>query len=241
MRIITKFENVVDELIAIKNDIGKYILHLCKTIFSRTAAYENIYSNNSQRTFVNALLSKRKIENDKMILENSFHFHFSSSNKELCALFIDGVNSLMDEDLNISFHNSKVKIKKVIATYNSKVFQNSAAFKTVSPVLIPLTEETTKGYIRKGYVRPDEPGFSAAFSECTSSRYNKTTRLKVSNPIGVSFLKCKKVAIPFYGGLVFGFVGEFEIFAEPEVLNFVIENGLGVKTGAGFGMIKLKN
>jgi CRISPR-associated endoribonuclease Cas6 len=47
----------------------------------------------------------------------------------------------------------------------------------------------------------------------------------------------KEVVVDGVGGKVKGFKGKFYIVGKPEILQFLYDFGLGVRTGQGFGLI----
>ena len=49
----------------------------------------------------------------------------------------------------------------------------------------------------------------------------------------------REVYVKHYGGVLRGFKGVFYLEGEPEMLQFVYDYGLGVKTGQGFGLIDI--
>lgn len=52
--------------------------------------------------------------------------------------------------------------------------------------------------------------------------------------------KIKECIIPHYGGYLKGFKGNFQLKGSPEVLQFLYDYGLGVRTGQGFGLLEVE-
>jgi CRISPR-associated endoribonuclease Cas6 len=53
-------------------------------------------------------------------------------------------------------------------------------------------------------------------------------------------ISTEEVLVKHYGGYVRGFLGEFKLYTDnPEVLKFVYQYGLGVRTGQGFGYLEV--
>ena len=64
--------------------------------------------------------------------------------------------------------------------------------------------------------------------------------LKLSPVISKNFeTSIKETIVKHYEGFVRGFRGVFWLEGEPEILQFIYDCGLGVRTGQGFGLLEI--
>lgn len=117
-------------------------------------------------------------------------------------------------------------------------FSPSAIIRTLSPVTVYSTLLTPQNTKKTYYYSPYEKEFSELILQ---------NLLKKADMLNIAAKKefkirpycVKDVYVSFKETLIRGWVGEFEVEGDPNLLEIAYETGLGSKNSAGFGMIEL--
>jgi CRISPR-associated endoribonuclease Cas6 len=123
------------------------------------------------------------------------------------------------------FHPEKIKERKVL-------------FETVGVCVMTDPTQPANNF-DLWYVTPNDlERFNRAFYERTKQRYENIKGAKFpESELYLEPCEIKEVVVDGVGGKVKGFKGKFYIVGEPEILQFLYDFGLGVRTGQGFGLI----
>ncbi len=153
--------------------------------------------------------------------------HFSTSSPELCAYVYNGLLSIREFPL---FEN-KMRLKHMFLKPKFTLTQDKAVFKTLAPVLV-----NTKGN-SNWYLLPGKEGFD----EGLAFSVREICRIFLNMPeAAVEFrpINIRRKVVRHYNMDMQGFVGTFELYGRPEVLNLIYQVGLGVRRSQGFGMLE---
>lgn len=117
---------------------------------------------------------------------------------------------------------------------------SKGSFKSLSPVVVekPVFSQDSP---KARYLIPMEEGFEDALLENILRRFRviKGYEPKIEE-FSFSFKYFKEEFIKHYGGHIRAFLGRFRINTDnPEVLRFVYQYGLGLRTGQGFGYLEV--
>jgi len=215
------------------------LLGFFKHVFSNTNYYEKLYSRKGFKPFSSAIRFK-KLE----ILEGYAHtiahlplkVYFSTTQEEMFKAFL---NSLYNTDFQYRINDEEVlSVKNVECFTKTKVTTNKIKAKTISPVVVKRSDaDYSKCDFNDIYLVPGQEGFMKNLNEYTKRRF-KHFNSKTPGNISVEPIRIRPSGVPFYSGFVRGFIGHFYLHGEPKTLEFVLNNGLGTKTGAGFGYIE---
>jgi len=173
---------------------------------------------------------KPEIRDDKIIIGKNLRLYISSSSLLLGTALYNGLVSIKE------FQIYAMQVVNPIASYiKEDVIRHSAViFATLSPIVIRHYQR------RDRYVLPNEEGFAQSLLNGLSEQwklYNKDD-LDI-NDISVDILKFKKVVMTHYGGLVLGFTGVLQMHANPDVLKFFYQAGIGYRRSNGFGFVEV--
>jgi CRISPR-associated endoribonuclease Cas6 len=149
-------------------------------------------------------------------------------------------------------------VPEMVEKENAPQFTNEVKYICISPLVI--SEGQGNSYVAKKFVLPETDQFSDLLYESTLNRMEQSKGFSIENLS--NFFKFqlipdqnylhkikqdqKKFAriytLPeFQNSEVRGYTFPFTLCAMPEVQEFVFENGLGVHTTQGYGMIDLAN
>lgn len=166
---------------------------------------------------------------------NSLNFLFSTGNMDVFTRFYNGLLT----NSGITIHGCRYEVYN-IRILPLKKFSPCMLFKTLGPCVVPREDRRDKN---RQYIIPDKDNIDEF-----NVVLNRYMRRKYEFLVGgsgwkdIDFSPCgemKVVIIPYKGGLIKGFKGRFYIESTPEVLKFIYDYGLGVRTGQGFGMLEI--
>jgi len=177
-------------------------------------------------------------------------FRFSTASPELAATIYNGLRDVTCYPL----FDNRLFIQRVVFSPQKIIRLHRATFKTSSPVLV-----NCKGN-PNWYLLPGEEGFEEALSfavretariflhECYQTL---TVRLESDSSgkppehnqsrhiLTMRLTTHRRKVVRHYNMNRQGFVGTFELAADPALLNLIYAIGLGVHRSQGFGMLEL--
>jgi len=168
-------------------------------------------------------------------------FRFSTGDEEVAIFFYNGILRLKKEgylhDLSLnSEHGVFFRIEK-ITVEKEPPLKNK--FKTLSPVVIE--RKTHSRDPRERYATPLDDDFDKWLIENLQRRISALSTKPI--PFTEFYLEpesIKEEFIKHYGGYLRGFIGIFKLHTDNlDVLKFVYQYGLGVRTGQGFGYLEV--
>ena len=232
----------------IKMDYAGSLLSLMKLGLSKTdpELFHELYDQHTLKHFATSVyFPSARFNHDKITLsrENKLVLYFSTSNLKLVTAFYNAFTYLHLQSQKARKHLVKpimfddkyiADVWKPYRVKDQKITKSEQLFKTVSPIVI-------------------EDG-SKCFLSCTDQsnldEYNRALRYAInakvkSNPelagLVDSFkfepISTKKTVKREFNMCVEATLGMFKLTGDPELLNYLQENGLGIKTGTFNGMI----
>jgi CRISPR-associated endoribonuclease Cas6 len=115
------------------------------------------------------------------------------------------------------------------------ILQNEVTFVTLSPIIIRHYQKKDR------YVLPNEEGFNESFLNAIKEQLSSCNDnyVDLCHTIKFKILKYKKVVMTHYGGLVLGFTGILQIFANSITLKTFYQCGIGYRRAHGFGLLSV--
>ncbi|MCD6552067.1 CRISPR-associated endoribonuclease Cas6 [Thermotoga sp.] len=176
----------------------------------------------------------KEISGDSIIFESPVFFNFSSSIPQMVGYLYNYIISQTSIVNGSKVAGVNLPVPKVITS-------KTVTFKIMGSAV--LTRSETERY----YVSPEDDDFEEALNYSLQVRLNllkgffEKFSVKVPDfkPVRVVNKNLKKVPVKHYGGYIEAFSGTITLDGSPDILNFLYENGMGVRTGQGFGMLKV--
>jgi CRISPR-associated endoribonuclease Cas6 len=218
-------------------DYRRRFISLLKRIFGKDFDEASV----KPYTFAVYFGKKAKFSNDFITVIDPITFRFSTGDEEVAMVFYNGIIRLKKEgylhDLSPnSEHGAFFRIEK-IALEEEPPLKNK--FKTLSPVVIERKTDSKSS--RERYAIPGDSDFNRWLVENQQRRIS--ILLTKPMPFTEFYLEpasIEEVLVKHYGGYVRGFLGVFNLYTDnPEILKFVYQYGLGVRTGQGFGYLEV--
>jgi CRISPR-associated endoribonuclease Cas6 len=174
---------------------------------------------------------KPEIIGDKIVIGKNIRLYISSPSHVLGTAVYNGLLSINEFPI---YHT---RIANPIISYVKEYDfrRDLAVFVTLSPIVIRHFQKKDR------YVLPNEEGFSQSFNNALEEQwatYN-SGNLGLHGSVKVGLLKFKKVVMTHYGGLVLGFTGIIQFNAEPSILKFFYQSGIGYRRTNGFGFVEV--
>ncbi|MCD6455093.1 MAG: CRISPR-associated endoribonuclease Cas6 [Candidatus Aminicenantes bacterium] len=228
--------------------------------------FNHLYSDTKKRkpfTFSVYLGKTFRAEKEKVLTFPPYEFLFSSGDPAISTHFYNGVLKLRSKKYlldmsSISDSPFYINIKEISLAIEDIIESESVLFKTKQPVVLthPRKKRNHDGY----YLTPLDEEWEKILRTRLSEDYQRVTGnnvdterirfLEVSNPLALevlvrwrkldrSFLDkpIKITKIKHYGGYLTGFKGIFLLCGPVELMQFVYQYGMGIRTGQGFGML----
>lgn len=176
-----------------------------------------------------------KVNNDASIT-----FKFSSSNEEISVAFLNVFMSLASKK------RTKLTPDFDIAIAYPKIYQNlnvgnaeTIIIKTVSPIVINEHKD------KKDYFYSAKSNYQK-FEELLKTNlkfelinFKELDLAQKVDDLNIIPIKVNKSVQTSYNLDIECSTGSFVLSAEPELLNYIINNGLGSKRGLGFGLLRI--
>ena len=200
-------------------------------------------------TFSMLNIPKREIEKDRIMLKSqSLELTISMISKKTLENFIIG----MFEKQRFKIYDKKSEALfhiHMIETIPEPVFKNPVRFKTISPVVLSR-REIYKGKESEGYLKPDEEDYFDYLKRNLEEKYLSyciTTQKQVYDYNIEGFKlnsdwKARLITIradTLAETKVKGYLYDFEISGDIELIRFGYETGFGKSNSLGFGCVKV--
>lgn len=214
-----------------------------------------------RRTILSFL--KNLIENENPELYDEYYGSGKTSIKNYTywaflpgAVFEKDYISLTDDEIKISLSSSEIKL--LMCFYNAMIKFKGKSYPLadgnemkIRSVKIKKTKEIMEEEIIINMLSPlvarwhyadkpdryylyNEEGFNESIQKNMKTRFGDETELPVLEPI-----KCKKVIVKAFGAVIPASMGVFKLKGEISQLNRLYLNGVGNKTGGGFGKFEV--
>ena len=236
MRFLVHLSSLEDKPSKIPVDYRSRFISLLKAVFG-----EGDFINERTRPYTfavyfgkSAKISKNAFEGVKQV-----NFRFSTGDNFLAIRFYNGILKLKKEDYVHSVGDGRFFIKWVSTEKEKPI---TGMFKTLSPVVVERMGFSSRNPMER-YILPSEEGFNEALLENIMRRYIDIIgqELQVGKFI-FEPIRVKEEFIRHYGGFLRGFIGKFKMESDSqELLRFIYQHGLGLRTGQGFGYLEVED
>jgi CRISPR-associated endoribonuclease Cas6 len=232
---LTKLNPGKEAIISI--DYRRRFVSFLKRIFGENFDEESV----KPYTFAVYFGKRAKFEKDFIKVVDPIIFRFSTGDKRVAMAFYNGVVKLKKDfylhDFNprakegTFYKIERIEVEEELPLWNS--------FRALSPVVIERKWTSKKP--RERYVVPGELDFAEWLNENLKRRMSAILIKPLFwSKLYLEPISIEEVLVKHYGGYVRGFLGEFKLYTDnPEVLKFVYQYGLGVRTGQGFGYLEV--
>jgi len=244
----------------IGKDYRNYFLSFLKTVFTKGNAFDQLYSTKKTKPFVFSFWLGKDFEvKEKIKIGERLSMLFSTGDSFVLTSFYNGVLSIKKQHIEIPFGDSNLKIERITLLPLKRITASKVLCKTVGISVLTNPDASAKDF-KKWYIIPtdDLDIFNKALKIRTNQRYryingktkNFDIKLKPLSENEFHIFKSlykqtslnssiNETVVKHYGGYLRGFRGVFFLEGAPEILQFVYDYGLGVRTGQGFGMIDI--
>ena len=217
-------------------DYRRRFISLLKAILG-----EEEFADGKARPYTFAVYFGKEAKVKEDVFENVklINFRFSTGDSLLAVKFYNGVLKLKKKGYSHKVGNGRFLIERISAEEEKRV---KDTFKTLSPVVVERIGFSSKNPEER-YITPNEDGFTESLLENTVRRYSE---IKGKEPKVGSFtfkpVQVREEFIKHYGGYLRGFIGKFRIESDSEeLLRFIYQYGLGLRTGQGFGYLEVED
>lgn len=237
------------EIIELNRDYRRHFISFIKSVFAQSGMYEALYSKKNLKPFTfSVFLGERfampeDVEKEKIIVSSPFHLIFSTGDLEIFASFYNGLLNMKKNGLGLRFNNNIFPINGLFLNRFTKIKSSSAVFKSVGICILTNPEEKAKDF-KKWYITPkdDLEKFNYVLNLRMRQKYEILTGRRLQAEIELIPLgddSIKEICVKHYNGYLRGFKGQFILKSHPEMLQFIYDYGLGVRTGQGFGLLEV--
>lgn len=241
MRIFLQFKS--STINPYQTDLRKKFLSFIKKIFeaSLSNVYKEIFSEKKFRPYVFSPFFGRKFKEG--VLGPEISFIFCTGSYDILSHFWNGLLELKrkKEDY-IKIGESIYNLEYINLIKGKTIKCNKALFKTIGVCILTDPEKDAKNF-NEWFLVPSTKNLGY-FNEILLKRTLKRMEFlkKDVKDKKLEFIpeKIKECIIPHYGGYLKGFKGNFQLKGSPEVLQFLYDYGLGVRTGQGFGLLEVE-
>lgn len=258
-----------DKKIKVERDYRKYFISLIKNAFARSGIFTELYSQKKVKPFTFSVflgddfLIPDEDEKEKIEIKPPFKFLFSTGDPVIFSHFYNGILEMKKNYKGLNLPGGKIfPVKDIILSKNVKIRTSLCIFRTVGVCVLTDPEQNAKDF-EKWFVVPDEKNmdrFNKILEERMIQKYERIkgerldTKIKFTplsekeiplfirqGKLNPSFGEkpVKEVYVKHYNGYLRGFKGVFFLESHPEMLQFIYDYGLGVRTGQGFGLLEV--
>ena len=218
----------------------RVFLSLLKKALEQRGLVDLLYARKRTRPYVFSAYLGREMAFDPE--EKVFHtgerltLWFSTGDVALGAEMLAGLVELRNRPVPYGPNGLALTVERVDVVPEPRVPGRAAVFRTLGVVVLtdPREEATD---MDRWYVLPDDPRFPEVFSLRSRERYQWIVGVPYTGDLEVEVLRWKMRKVRHYGQLLKGFSGAFRVKAHPEMLEFLYQYGVGVRTGQGFGFV----
>ena len=185
-------------------------------------------------TFSKLMAEKRKIERDKLEIEGTTFFKFSSPRKDIVAALVNGLLEKPEVEIaNADFIISSIEVLK------EKEIKEKETFVTLSPISV-TTVKGNNGYRKTIDLYPDEPKFYENLKKNLIKKYMLLYGKEPENKeMDIKVIKAKPKRIKIKNTYHRCTEMVFEARGSKELLSVGYQAGFGERNSMGFGMVKV--
>lgn len=251
---------ITNKTLEVNRDYRKHFISFLKLIFSKSYLKEHFYNNKKFKPFVFSvwLGDKFEINTEKIKAGNEIYFLFSTGDPSIFINFYNGIVDFKKSDEEIHLGNGNLKIKDITLKPLKKIKENKILCRTIGISVLTNPNASAKDF-KNWYVVPTDD--LTLFNNVLKKRINE--KFEFINCINKDFeielipltenefhilkyfykldfeTSIIETIVKHYNGYIRGFRGFFWLEGDKEILQFIYDYGLGVRTGQGFGMIDI--
>ena len=235
MRFKVQLVRASKEDIPINIDYRRRFISLLKKIFEK----EFHEKSPKPYTFTVYFGKHTNVEEDHIKGVENINFRFSTGEPKTAISFYNGILKLIKEsyihNMNTKLGNAQFKIDSVRV---EKEYEPNGLFKTLSPVVVERAVYSKNP--KERYATPMDKDFEWWLLENSLKRYRALVGEDLSvKTFQLEPMEIKEEFVKHYEGYVRGFLGKFKLHTDSkDLLRFVYQYGLGVRTGQGFGYLE---
>lgn len=225
-----------------RTDVRKKFLSFIKKTFeaSHSNVFKKIFSEKKFRPYVFSPFFGRKFKEG--IVGPELSFIFSSGNNEIISYFWNGILELKKKkDDFIAISENLYYLENINLIKSKNIKSKEVSFKTIGVCILTDPEKRAKNF-NEWFLVPTQKNlehFNKILLKRTLERMKFLEKdIKDKN---LEFIpeKIKVCILPHYAGYLKGFKGTFKLKGNPEILQFLYDYGMGVRTGQGFGLLDI--
>lgn len=218
-------------------DYRRFFMSLIKSAFTETP-FEDIVTSHERLpkpyTFSVGFHNLKSVNAEIVEYEGPMYFNFSSPIPQMVGYLYNYLRG----DPSGFFKGASLDME---LPPHEVIKSRVVSFKILGSAV--LTRANFESY----FVKPEDPDFEEALNHSLKVRIEHLKELLREfglrepsfSPVAVVEKNLKPVVVKHYDGFVNAFTGTITLQGEPDVLNFIRDCGLGVRTGQGFGMVRV--
>ena len=269
MRIKVVFGENGGKRLKVERDYRRYFMSFLKNAFARSGIFSELYSGKKVKPFSFSVYLGEEVGSDEegksesIVLTPPLKLVFSTGDPVIFAGFYNGVLQLKREKNGLKLPGGyNLPVEDINIEGNVKIRSSCVIFKTTGICVLTDPSQSARDF-EKWFIVPEEKNMDR-FNEVLQKRMiEKYERIKgkkfetkiIFTPLSKEMVfplirkgilnpsfadsPVKKVYVKHYKGFLKGFKGVFILESHPEMLQFIYDYGLGVRTGQGFGLLEL--
>ncbi len=222
--------------IEIPADYRRRFISLLKSAFYDE--FPDLYEKRAVKPYTFAAIFNRgvRFERGRILNVRTVVFKFSTGREDLFATLVNFAIRMKRRGEGISFGKDAPTFKLTDVRLRTTP-PITGRFATLSPVVVNDPSADPRDP-KRHYLLPEDEDYEARLHSILKDRMEAI----VGRPPKGFRLKehyVREVMVRHYGGYVRGAVGSMGVEGDGETLRFIYDYGLGVRTGQGFGMLKV--
>jgi len=177
------------------------------------------------------LTGKNHFHDKKLYFEGDIQLEIRSVSGEFMQIITDAIFKTG----TMRIGRNTLQVKKMEG-FDYQITDSLIKIRTVTPIIAKEQTEDKKTI----YYSPQDVRFIRRIREAFESKYMACCDTKPQTSIDILPIKeGKKIVTKYKGIWITAYHGIFQLYGEPEHLQFMYDVGLGAKTSQGFGMFEV--
>lgn len=177
------------------------------------------------------LSGKNHFRDKKLYFEGDIRLEIRSASDEFIQVLMEAV--LRVGKMRIGRHTLEIK---TVEGLDHRITDNLIQIRTLTPIIAKEQTDNKKTI----YYPPQDVRFIRRIREAFESKYEACCGVRPQSSIDLLPMKeGKKVVTKYKDIWITAYHGIFQLYGEPECLQFMYDVGLGAKTSQGFGMFEV--
>ena len=217
----------------ISADYRRIFIHILKETF-KGSEYETLVLQDDLRlakpyTFSIGFSKIVTITSEKIMFQSPIYFDFSTPIHPMLSHLYNYLQVLEGKSVG----PLRIDRVELFLPVPRKVHSQIVTLRTVGHMVLPVKEENDYEEAIKFSLKVKRKVLQDFFNEYVTFSEGDLEDLRVLD------VNLKSYLVKHYGGFVRTFRGTITLSAPKNVLNFILESGLGIRTGQGFGTVKV--